>query len=156
MKRFPQQHFLRLLPRLGTAVIILSLAGASPASSDITIEIRPDKKEYSLSEPVTGEVIVTSHIPATFPMTFTVRIYQDGRLYSRRLVNAPVFFGDTSFSFKNFGLGDIGGSEEFAGDWRVTIDRANKENEFTSARFSISADGEEPGNNLSDNQSKRY
>ncbi|MBZ0167557.1 MAG: hypothetical protein K8I00_12195 [Candidatus Omnitrophica bacterium] len=51
-----------------TAVDVAAPGRTAEARSPVQIKIKLAKNHYALAEPVAGSIIITSSIPATFPM----------------------------------------------------------------------------------------
>lgn len=118
---------MKLVTRILTSVLFCSFVGLallSPATAwdqQIGIKIKMAKEIFKAGEPVDGSVVITGDMSVTFPGRFKVELFKGDQLIRQSYTNAPVFFGDTDYKFKNFGLDGINNSDEDIGSWKILI-----------------------------------
>lgn len=131
----------------GIVVLLLSMSflcsadralwALSYTSDTMDIKIQMEKKTFHAGEPISGKVILDSDIPTTYRATFSVKLYKDGLLLGESFHNTPLFFGETEYELKNFGIGITNAGPEDKGHWRIVIYRLGEPENSAQAEFNI-------------------
>lgn len=92
-------------------------------SSPLTVTIKMTKAEYEvLKETIDGEIIITNSSMVSFPVLFDIKLFKDDVFKYHAMTAIKSFLsGENKFSFKDFGIPDIGSDPDSAGHWRLVI-----------------------------------
>ena len=113
-------------------------AQAFLTKSYLDLRIKLEKNIFDCHEIVNGKVILTNHIPATYPATFIIKIYKDAKLVHVFFTNiTSVPLGKTEFELSNFGITFPEPGEDSIGSWHIIVVKHGERSIYDHVEFNV-------------------